>query len=403
MLSSLIVLFLFRQDPAAQERDLREKVEALERKVQELERKQADTVSANPLNVLNPTITVFGNLLWRLDDREVVTEEGDPIDDTVNLREVELDFRAAIDPYADGVAIVAIESEVPGEFDVSVEELLIHIKSLPVSFWETPPLGTTITLGRMRTEFGRNNRLHLHDLPQLNRPVAVQQFLGEEGHAAVGASARMFLPSPGDTALELTLQGFQGGHVPLAQETSRPAWLANLRFFLPLADEHSFDVALIGFYGHNDEDGRRQSRAASLDWLYRWKPLRAGESRSFLFGGQFFYARHEFEEDTNGDEIPDTGVATSPFGYYLWAQYQISRPLYLGVRWDRTDVLTDEDATLRRVQPYVSWYLSEFFRLRVAYEHTWSNLEEEDGLDSVLFEANVVFGSHPPEPFWVNK
>lgn len=403
MLSPLTIFLLLGQDPAAQDRDLREKVEALERKVQELERRQADTVSANPLNVLNPTITVFGNLLWRLDDREIVTEEGDEIDDTVNLREVELDFRAAIDPYADGVVIVALESEVPGEFEAAVEELLVNVKSLPVGFWESPPLGTKITLGRMRTEFGRNNRLHLHDLPQLNRPAAVEQFLGEEGHAATGASAQMFLPSPGDTALELTLQGFQGGNLPLAEEKSRPAWLANLRFFLPLTDEHSFDVALIGFYGHNDPDGRRQSRAASLDWLYRWKPLRAGQSRSFLLGGQFFYARHEFEVDTDGDDVPDAGEATSPFGYYVWAQLQISRPLYVGVRWDRTDVLRDEDAYLRRVQPYVSWYLSEFFRLRVAYEHTWSDLEEEDGLDSVLFEVNVVFGSHPPEPFWVNK
>jgi hypothetical protein len=403
MLSPLTIFLLLGQDPAAQDRDLREKVEALERKVQELERRQADTVSANPLNVLNPTITVFGNLLWRLDDREIVTEEGDEIDDTVNLREVELDFRAAIDPYADGVVIVALESEVPGEFEAAVEELLVNVKSLPVGFWESPPLGTKITLGRMRTEFGRNNRLHLHDLPQLNRPAAVEQFLGEEGHAATGASAQMFLPSPGDTALELTLQGFQGGNLPLAEEKSRPAWLANLRFFLPLTDEHSFDVALIGFYGHNDPDGRRQSRAASLDWLYRWKPLRAGQSRSFLLGGQFFYARHEFEVDTDGDDVPDAGEATSPFGYYVWAQLQISRSLYVGVRWDRTDVLRDEDAYLRRVQPYVSWYLSEFFRLRVAYEHTWSDLEEEDGLDSVLFEANVVFGSHPPEPFWVNK
>ena len=31
------------------------------------------------------------------------------------------------------------------------------------------------------------------------------------------------------------------------------------------------------------------------------------------------------------------------------------------------------------------------------------DIPEEDGRDSFLLELVVVFGAHPPEPFWVNK
>jgi len=399
MLISFLLCLQAQQDNS---QDLKERMEALERKVQDLEGKQARTISANPDTIFNPRVTVFGNFLWRLDDRHVVIDTGDEVDDTVNVREVELDFRAAIDPYADGVLIISLESEVPGEYEAGVEEFLINVKSLPVFFWEEPPLGTKIKLGRMRTEFGRNNRLHLHDLPQSNRPLVVEEFLGEEGHVANGASVQMFLPSPGDTALELTVQALQGGHIAVAQDPNHPAYLANLRLFMPVGDEHSFDVSLIGFYGTNDPDGRRQSRVLSLDALYRGKPLRAGESYSVVVGGQLFTADHEFEEDTNGDGIPEP-FESEPLGYTTWAQGQFWKGVYFGVRWDHTEFLANDLLDRRKIQPYVSWYPSEFFRIRASFEHTWSDDRAEDGLDTFLLEVNVVFGAHPIEPFWVNK
>jgi hypothetical protein len=192
-------------------KDAEERIDALEKKTKELELRQTQTTSANPLTVLNPTLTVVGNFLWRLDDKRVTNENGDRIDDQANLREAELDLRAAIDPYADGVCILSVSSDVPGSYSVDVEEFLINVKSLPVSFWEEPPLGTKIKIGRMRTEFGRNNRLHLHDLPQSDRPLVIDEFLGPDGYAANGISTTSFLPSPGETALELTLQALQGG------------------------------------------------------------------------------------------------------------------------------------------------------------------------------------------------
>jgi len=401
-----------QQDQKLQDRldDQEDRLKDLERRLAESEKRQSQTTSANPFTVLNPRMTVVGDFLWRFDDKRVFLGNiptGSRIDDTINMREVELDLRASVDPFVDAMAVISVESEVPGVFDISVEEFYATIKSLPLPGWETPPLGTKIKVGRFRTAFGLNNISHTHDLPQSDRPLVIQEFLGAEGMVANGIGTSSFLPSPGDTALELNLQVLQGGNSNVATDNNRLSYLANLNWFVPIGDEHSVNVSAIGFYGVNDRELGHQSRVASLDLLYKWKPLRQGEYESFLFGAQLFYASHEFSEaiDTNGDGIPDffPGRRTHPFGYTAWAQYQLSSRLYAGVRWDQTEMLTDDTQHRRQISPYLTWYTSEFFRARLTYQHTWSDNPVENNLDSFFIELVVVFGAHPPEPFWVNK
>lgn len=397
-----------QQDSKLQDRldDQEDRIKDLERRLAETEKRQSQTTSANPFTVLNPRMTVSGDFLWRADDKRVYLDNNpanDRIDDTINMREVELDLRASVDPFVDAVAVISIGSEVPGQFDVEVEEFYAIVKSLPLPYWETPPLGTKIKVGRFRTAFGMNNISHTHDLPQSDRPLVIEEFLGPDGMNANGISTTSFLPSPGDTALELTLQALQGGSANVVQDNNELCYLANLNWFVPVADEHSVNVSAIGFYGVNDHDRDHQSRVASLDVFYKWKPLKQGEYQSFLLGGQLFYASHEFTADTNGDGVPDTGERTHPFGYTVWGQYQLSSRLYAGLRWDMTETLADDHAKRKKLSPYLTWYTSEFFRARFTYEHTWSDLPAEAGLDSFFLELVVVFGAHPPEPFWVNK
>src|SRR5262245_16585577 len=74
------------------------------------------------LSALNPSISVSANFLGRADNQKVFFEGGPTrIDNTFNLREAEIDMRAPVDPYSDAVLITSLESEVPGQFNVSVE------------------------------------------------------------------------------------------------------------------------------------------------------------------------------------------------------------------------------------------------------------------------------------------
>lgn len=365
-------------------------------------------------NLFNPAISAIGNFFGRWDDKPAFREEG-RTHNQANLREVELDLRLPVDPFADAVAILALESEVPGEFEASVEEGYLTLKRLP--FLEEPPWGLKLKIGRFRPEMGKLNKLHLHDLPQITRPLVVQEFLGEEGFIQSGLSAQFFLPTPWDeeSALELTLQGLSGG-------INRYASLGHLRWFRTFANVHNLEVGASSYYSRDEQDrelrtprlflvlisgeqDRRPTWLHGLDFLYKWKPLRAGEWQSFLLGGELFYS--EWKIRGAADEFdffsPTVTRKERPLGYYLFGQYQWDRRWYAGVRWDWTQTIVDDRFERMKLTPYLSYYFSEFLRARIGYEHTWSDLVEENGRDTFLFELNWVFGAHPPEPFWVNK
>ena len=181
---------ILMQDPDEKLRKMQDQIDAMEKQILEMKAEMealrfetapmpsAQEEKPTPLNFFNPTITVFGNLGLRLDSKTVRAEEGDQVDDHFFMRATELDFRASIDPYADAVAIIAVEQEAGGEFAVEAEEAYAVIKRLPLI--EDAPLGMKIKAGRFRPPFGLVNQLHLHDLPWTTRPGPVVNYLGSE-------------------------------------------------------------------------------------------------------------------------------------------------------------------------------------------------------------------------------
>ena len=118
-------------------------------------------------------------------------------------------------------------------------------------------------------------------------------------------------------------------------------------------------------------------------------------------------------------DAASSGERTSkPWGGFAFAQIQLARPLYLGVRADDTRTIRDDRLRRRAVGGYLTWYPSEFLRFRAGYEHLWSDIADEDGRrsdvpcrrqadedgrHSAFAQIDFVMGAHPPEPFWVNK
>ncbi len=342
---------------------------------------------------LNPAISAIGNFVGRGDSRKVFNEEGARIDNKTNLREAEIDMRVPVDPYADGVLITSLESETPGRFSVDVEEAYVNIKKLP--FLSGSPLGLKLKVGRFRPAFGNFNRLHTHDLPQTFRPLAVQEFLGEEGFVQNGLSGNFFIPTPWDekSSLDFTLEFLNGGDIAISPELQgRRSYLGHLRWFRTFKDTHNLELGWSSYY-HPSGNNVPSANLHGFDFIYRWKPLRLGEWKSFLVGGETLFTRSRLSAPPNG----------RPVGFTVFGQGQFNRRTYAGLRWDRTDSLLEPGAVRRSVTPYLSYYFSEFLRFRLNYEHRWSDLVTEDRRNSVFLELNWVFGSHPPEPFWVNK
>ena len=157
------------------------------------------SIISSSLNAFNPRITVFSDFLGRLDGRRVNNDDGVDITDRFALREVEVDFRADIDPYAKGLLILAAEEESPNEFEFTVEEAYLDLHTIPGL--EDVSHNLRFKGGRFRTEFGIVNLLHTHDLPWTTRPLLLTEFLGEEGDVQNGIGVEYLVHNPWSEAI----------------------------------------------------------------------------------------------------------------------------------------------------------------------------------------------------------
>ena len=354
----------------------------------------ATLVAQERPNVFNPDITLFGNFVGRLDDRSVTNDDGDLIDDRFNLRETELSFSAAVDPFTDAKVTLTAESELPGEFEVGIEEGYVTFKKLPG--FEQMPWGLRFDVGRFRPSFGSYNRLHTHDLPHVTRPYSLQTFLGHEGFVQNGVNAAMNLPSPGeDFALGLDVAFLNGGDIAVASgnEGEDAAGLGRLNAYYEWGEGHGVEVGGSVFHGRRDLMGTANANLYGVDFAYLWQPFTASEVSSVVVGGEAYYA-----------DLENSGMASSsPWGGFFYGQYQADQNLYFGGRYDYTEDLADDTLETRSFSAFATFYTSEFNRVRLGWERFQSDVPSMDGLDTLFIEFNFVIGAHPPHPYWVNR
>ncbi|MBK7644078.1 MAG: hypothetical protein IPJ19_13675 [Planctomycetes bacterium] len=369
--------------------DLRSRIDELEDELARVKR-DATKPPTQTLGAFNPAITAFGNFLGRSDDRAVYLDDNPAnprVGDRMALREMELDFRAPIDPWADGVMILSVSEDEPGVYGADVEEGYVTLKKLPFS--DSAPAGLKLQVGRFRPGFGRLNTIHLHDLPQSSYPRALQNVLGPEGMISDGVSGRFFLPKPGpNDSLEGTLAFLDASSAPVAGSNGNQdiAALAHVSWYHDYTDGRDLELGASGW------TSGAQHQLCGLDWTYRWKPYVAGEWKSFLIGGEVFHAEEQ-----------DSALAGHATSVDIWAQHQLDQNLYVGARFDWLEELQVPGAQTRTLGAFVTYYTTEFLRFRVGVEHTSSSLAWLDSLDSLFLEVNFIYGSHPAEPYWVNR
>jgi hypothetical protein len=353
----------------------------------------AQTGEPQSPNIFNPELTVIGSFLKRSDDQpaygEDFTDHGPTgrVDDQFLLREVEVDIRAAISPWADGVLTISFESVTETEFTVGIEEAFVNFKRLP--FVDAPPGGLKLKAGRFRADFGRMNRVHQHDLPQPEHPRAMETFLGDHGYIGTGVSGQFFLPFPVETsALQASVEYLNGGSVPVAvaEPARESAGIGRLNLFNELTSAQTLDAGASVW-----TDGSKHS-IYGVDLAYKWEPPEQGTWRSFILGTELFLG--DFDEP---------GFDDDPLAYYGYAQFQFNSATYAGLTYDFTQELTDQSIVTKTYGAYVTRYAAEFLRFRLGYEHIHSDVVRLNDLDTVYLEMAFVFGAHPIDPYWVNR
>jgi hypothetical protein len=259
------------------------------------------------------------------------------------------------------------------------------------------PWGTQLKLGQMRARFGYANQIHEHDLPWVDRPNVLRNFLGEEGLTEKGFEATIVPDLP--FYLEGLVGVFDGDNeVAFGRgKLSQPLVTGRLRTFFELTDEHAIQLGVSGAGGQTSD--RLRSQLAAFDVKYKFRP--DGWLHPLVtVGAEGIYSIRRVENDLGEKTTRDR------FGWYGYAEVQPWRRWAGGVRYDWSQFPVNPGREWA-VEPYVTFWPSEFLRFRLAYKHTDRSQREafsDNGgsgrlVDELLFQASFILGAHPAHPF----
>ena len=312
-----------------------------------------------------------------------------------DVREVELDLRAAVDPRADGVAILSVHRDVdnpvfPGattyqdqtgpDTGIDIEEAYLFLHDFGV-----PNL--TAKLGRFHVRFGRQNILHLHDLPTSDPPLVNQAFLAPEALTDGGLSLSYVVPPElvGNQYIEIVEEILAGEGAGAGSPTLRgdlsvdsPAFNTHVLWNTNLGREWNLELGASWLTGRTDADNSHRLNLYGGDLtIIHSDPT-----------GRFFNQLVQAEV-MYGDLYDPAGAKRNGWGAYVLGQQQIDRDWYAGVRLDYTQDPNSDHREAWAVSPYVSYYLSEFLRFRLEYQHKEGDVPAENNL---YLQATWIFG-----------
>lgn len=338
------------------------------------------------LQQLNPEITVGGDIF-------TVARQDAAGRDNFLIRELELIFQSTLDPYSRAVIalayegpnlslwphILADEAEREADIEEAAEEEGLEIEEAYAQ-WVNLPGGASLTVGRFRQRFGTYNRWHAHGLPWQELPLAYNVYLGEGGLAQTGASLYWLMPVHGLGSYQTWIEVTRSSNETLFGESRGPSFLAHVNAFWDISDATYFEIGLSGLAGRHEENGGESfsNGLLHLETGLSWTP--PGRS---LYRGLDFRAAVMRQRPVNG--------ADALYGGFAGAEYRLGFRWLAGIRGDYVQLPGDDAEVAWAVAPTLTWWQSEFVRLRAEYNH-FSRSDHRFG--QLLLQMTFAMGPH---------
>ena len=354
----------------------------------------------------------------------------DPNRNGFSISNVELSIGGAVDPFFDAQVNLAMSVDTEGETIIELEEAYGLTRALP--------LGLQIKAGQFYTEFGRHNTSHPHSWAFVDQPVIASRLLGADGLRSQGARLSWLTPLPwyaeffgaiqnasGETTTSFISSG--SGHSHGEETTEAPSFaeypLVERRVNGPedflyaarwlngfdLSDTLSTNIGLSALFGPNNTGQETQTQVYGADVYIKWQSAISNKGFPFLAWHSEFMTRHY----SAGDESLAEHSVLSDSGLFSYIQWGFRPGWILGVRYeiangneshlhDETAPEEEEHDPLRelrqRISLSLSYYPSEFSKLRLQYNH--DNAENLDtGAHSVWLQLEYNIGAHMAHKF----
>ena len=314
--------------------------------------------------------------------------------DRISLRETELALQGVLDPFARADFFITFEDGGAP----TIEEGYVT--------WLYLPFGLQVKNGIFRTAFGRMNRTHRPEISQVDYPSPIKNLLGEEGQKEPGISISGMIPNPWDIYSELTGEILTPSGEGVKGRDQ--IYLAHLKNFFAITNNSTIELGF-SFQTRDISDTdnatltQRNFRQTmeGIDLTYIWRPAGQRLYRSFTWQTEAFASQRETGSFDDSGVMEDEKDINS-LGFYTFAEYQLTRRLFAGVRFDYSQFPTNDKDSEWSISPYLTFWQSEFTRLRLEYSHKERNSVTspvEEGDNALTLQATFTLGSHRPHPF----
>jgi len=383
---------------------LQQQTEAEKRKLEEeLQRELQQEVQPSPAPRPTPPSVIYGGGMWQAlnPDTSVIANFRTGFKGKrpfasfrgSEFTEAELAFQAATDPFSRLDTFVAVGPE-----SAEIEEATLTI--LDPTFLRLPR-NLQIRLGKLLAPFGQLNNIHPPEQPFVDSPLVHRLWFGDvhggnqedENHqhsaeeipteglfTGTGLSLNWLIPT-GKHATWLTVAPLNVDNSTFQASSGRPVWLARVRHMRELSPTQTLNLGLNYAFGRNDLG--RDTRLIGLDLTYRWRPLREGLYRSLVWQTEAYLGWRDTEDGT-----------VKPKGWFTMVEYQLSRTLFLGVRYDFAQS-PDKSFSGRGFSLAITLFPSEFGRYRLQ----WSRLKiGGQTVHEIWLQTTFSIGIHRPHP-----
>lgn len=390
----------------------------------------APSPGANPLRLIDLSFDLLGAAGYssarEADMRQLQAGGHDPKNRGFTVQNVELTFAGVVDPYLRGDAHIVLLIDEAGETVIELEEAWLSTLDLPFHL--------LLEAGQFFTEFGRLNPTHPHSWDFVDQPVVNSRFFGPDGLRSPGVQLSWLAPLPFFAELVLSAQNSQGETVvsfrnapdesvagrTLIERDVRGLddllYLTRLRTSFDVSDELTLVGGLSALFGPNATGGETHTRIYGADLYFKWRPLDSNQGWPFLaWQTEAMLRRYQAAAvlDAEGAELA-ARTTLDDVGLYSQLLWGFARPWVAGVRYDRArgetaavalpegeyssrlDSLRD---SRQRYSAVLSYYPSEFSKVRLQYNYDRAEFMSADDAHSAFLQFEILFGAHGAHKF----
>jgi hypothetical protein len=335
----------------------------------------------------------------------------DPSQRGFTIQNVEAVFEGAVDPYFKGQANIVLQITPEGETQVELEEVFVTSTSLPK--------GLQLKAGQFFTEFGRLNAQHPHSWDFVDQPLVNGRFFGPDGLRSAGARISWLIPTSYYSEAFLSVQNSQGetatsfrgvpGETFFGRDIQeRPVAKVTDLLIVPhyaasfdLSDTQTLLLGGSAAFGPNGTADSGKTRIYGVDAFWKWKPTNAFRGFPFVkIQGEIMQRR----ASVGASALQGLEAATfNDHGGYLQVSWGYKAGRILGVRFDRVggdqgDPIEDALVPRWRISPALTWFPTEYSKLRLQYNFDRRGPLLDDA-HSLWLQLEFLLGAHAAHKF----